>query len=205
MILTTNLYSGYNSRPVCAMITACIWATWLGTTKIRWSISPPVHSLSLPYTSLIPLLQFSMSMPYRGSWLSTYQISYPFSELSRARKSVYFRGPCKYFATIFLWWVLLAPRPTPSLKATPCTLSATAYSIYSQLPSMSGGRLLYPQHEDTPCRGDKGLNVVIRTRSKINVLNILPNICIFQLILLDYNGDDFYTSHGCMWYSVKIY
>jgi len=29
---------------------------------------------------------------------------------------------------------LLAPLPTPNLRTTPCLLSATAYSIYSQLP-----------------------------------------------------------------------
>jgi hypothetical protein len=34
---------------------------------------------------------------------------------------------------------LLAPRPTPSWRTTHCRLSATAYSIYSQLPSVSGG------------------------------------------------------------------
>jgi len=27
--------------------------------------------------------------------------------------------------------------------------------IYSQLPSISGGRLLHPQPEDAPCRGDR--------------------------------------------------
>jgi hypothetical protein len=35
-------------------------------------------------------------------------------------------------------------------------LSATAYSIYSQLPSICGGHLLHPQPEDAPCLGDKG-------------------------------------------------
>jgi len=29
------------------------------------------------------------------------------------------------------------------------------FSIYSQLPSISGGRLLHPQPEDAPCRGDR--------------------------------------------------
>jgi hypothetical protein len=48
------------------------------------------------------------------------------------------------------------PAQPPSWKATPCRLSKTAYSIYSQLPSKSRGRLLYPQPEDAPCRGDKG-------------------------------------------------
>jgi hypothetical protein len=35
-------------------------------------------------------------------------------------------------------------------------LSATAYSIYSQLPSIPGGRLLHPQPKDASCNGDKG-------------------------------------------------
>jgi hypothetical protein len=51
---------------------------------------------------------------------------------------------------------LLDPTQPPSWRATPCQLSATAYSIYSQLPSISGGHLLYSQPEDASCRGDKG-------------------------------------------------
>jgi hypothetical protein len=43
----------------------------------------------------------------------------------------------------------------PSWKNTACRLSATACSVYSQLLSISGGRLLHPQPEDAPCRGDK--------------------------------------------------
>jgi hypothetical protein len=57
---------------------------------------------------------------------------------------------------IFYGERLLAPRPTPKLGTTPCRLSATAYSTYSQLPSKTGGNLLHPQPEDAPCRGDKG-------------------------------------------------
>jgi hypothetical protein len=78
--------------------------------------------------------------------------------LGRARESVLFRGPCTYFTTniIFLRWRLLDPRPVPGWRATPCRPSATAYSIYSHLPSTSGGRLLYPQPEDSPWCGDKG-------------------------------------------------
>jgi hypothetical protein len=34
---------------------------------------------------------------------------------------------------------LLAPRPTPSWRTTPCRLSSNAYSLYSQLPSISEG------------------------------------------------------------------
>jgi hypothetical protein len=52
--------------------------------------------------------------------------------------------------------VVSPPAQPPSWRVTPCRLSSTAYSIYSQLLSISGGRLLYSQHEDVPCRGDKG-------------------------------------------------
>jgi hypothetical protein len=38
---------------------------------------------------------------------------------------------------------LLAPAQPQSWRATPCLLSATAYSIYSHLPSISEGRLLH--------------------------------------------------------------
>jgi hypothetical protein len=43
-----------------------------------------------------------------------------------------------------------------SWRTTLCRLSATAYSMHSQLPFISGGRLLHPQTQDAPCRGDKG-------------------------------------------------
>jgi len=35
-------------------------------------------------------------------------------------------------------------------------LSTTAFSVYSQLPSMPEGHLLHPQPADAPCHGDKG-------------------------------------------------
>ena len=40
-----------------------------------------------------------------------------------------------YKTTRFFGEELLAPRPTPKLEENFCRLSATAYSIYSQLPS----------------------------------------------------------------------
>jgi hypothetical protein len=51
---------------------------------------------------------------------------------------------------IFYGEELLAPRPTPKLEDHP--LSA----VRDRLFSISGGRLLHPQTEDEPCRGDKG-------------------------------------------------
>jgi hypothetical protein len=47
------------------------------------------------------------------------------------------------------------PNPS-SWRTTLCWLSTTAYSIYLQLPSISGGHLLHLQPEDAPCHGDKG-------------------------------------------------
>jgi hypothetical protein len=49
----------------------------------------------------------------------------------------------------------LFPRPTPKLGTTACWLSATAYSVYSQLPFISGVRILHPQPEDAPSSCDK--------------------------------------------------
>jgi len=51
------------------------------------------------------------------------------------------RGALKHFVTIknFYGEGLLAPRPTPSWRTTPCRLSATDYIVYSQLPSVPGG------------------------------------------------------------------
>jgi len=42
------------------------------------------------------------------------------------------------------------------LRTTPCRLSATVYLTYSQPPSKSEGRLLYPQPGDALRRGDTG-------------------------------------------------
>jgi hypothetical protein len=50
---------------------------------------------------------------------------------------------------IFLWWGVVIPTPNPLAGGPPpCRLSAAAYSIYTQLPSISGGRLLRPQPEE---------------------------------------------------------
>jgi hypothetical protein len=42
----------------------------------------------------------------------------------------------------------------PSQRTTHCRFSVSAYSIYSQLPSVPGVRLLHPQPENEPCRGE---------------------------------------------------
>lgn len=42
-----------------------------------------------------------------------------------------------------------------SFYSLSCHLFAIAYSAYSQLPSISGGHILYPQPQDAPCCGDR--------------------------------------------------
>jgi len=56
---------------------------------------------------------------------------------------------------------------SPSWRTTRFELSATACSTYSQLPSISESRLLQPQPEVTPCRGDRyplNINVISLTQ-----------------------------------------
>jgi hypothetical protein len=52
--------------------------------------------------------------------------------------------------------VLLAHAQPTSWRITRCRMSAGAYSMYSQLPSIARGRLPHPQPEDVPCYVDKG-------------------------------------------------
>jgi hypothetical protein len=64
-------------------------------------------------------------------------------------------GPrlCIAFRTMVIFYgeELLAARPTPKLEGHPLSAVVTAFSMYSQLPSISGGRssILHP------CRGDR--------------------------------------------------
>jgi hypothetical protein len=74
-----------------------------------------------------------------------------------SKGSVQFRGFFwSYVTSLFFYGEeLLAPRQTPNLEYHPYRLSAIAFSIYLQLPSVSGGDILHAQPENAPCRGDK--------------------------------------------------
>jgi len=52
-----------------------------------------------------------------------------------------------------------------SWMTTPCRLSATAYSIHSQLPSTCGGRLIHPQHKNASCRDDRDPFITLRLQN----------------------------------------
>jgi len=100
------------------------------------------------YTLLILFLLISMNF-----WRSMLQILCPFP-----LKRIQVPGPLWHFLTVRDF------SPRPSLQ-----LSATAYSIYSQLPSTSGGRFPHLQPEDATCRCDRDpLNVA---RLVLNALN----------------------------------
>jgi hypothetical protein len=51
----------------------------------------------------------------------------------------------------FLRWGVDSPSLNTKLEEPPFRLSATAYSIYSRLPSISGGRRIHPESENVPC------------------------------------------------------
>jgi hypothetical protein len=65
--------------------------------------------------------------------------------------------PCITFLIVRVSYVeeLLPLAQPPKWRTTLFRLSATACSIYSQLPSVSGDRHRHPQPEDAPCRGDR--------------------------------------------------
>jgi hypothetical protein len=52
---------------------------------------------------------------------------------------------------IFSYDSLLAQRSTPKWSTNTCRFSSAAYSLYSQLPRIAGGRLLHPHSEEAPC------------------------------------------------------
>jgi len=67
----------------------------------------------------------------------------------------------RWFFTVRSFYPLAQP---PSWRTTFSRLSATAYSIYLHLPSISGGRLLHPQPEDALYRGDTDAHDMIRVK-----------------------------------------
>jgi hypothetical protein len=73
-----------------------------------------------------------------------------------------------YSKLIFYGEGQLASCPNATWITTPCRPSTAAYSIYLQLLSIAGGRLLYPQPEDVPCQGESQRLVVNKQRSQIS-------------------------------------
>jgi hypothetical protein len=57
-----------------------------------------------------------------------------------SKVSIQVRGSLEVFVTSLFFTVkVVSPMPDPSWRTIPCRLSAAAYSIHSQLPSISAG------------------------------------------------------------------
>jgi hypothetical protein len=64
---------------------------------------------------------------------------------------------------IFYGDELLAPRRTSKLEDHPLSaVRECLFSIFAATLHKTGGRLLHPQPEDAPCRGDEGLTLSAR-------------------------------------------
>ena len=79
-----------------------------------------------------------------------------FHYLGHTKESVQAQGKCSCHVTKPAFMVRSCQHLTqpPSQRTTPCQLSVTAYSIYSQLPLPYWRPPLQPQPEHAPCCGD---------------------------------------------------
>ena len=104
----------------------------------------------------LPHSQEPAICPYPEPVRSSPNLMSLFRCLGRTRVSVRVQGSCKRFVTGYVFKVRrLQHLAQPSnWKTTPCRLSATAYSIYSQLPSILEA-VPPPLTLDAPCRGDR--------------------------------------------------
>jgi hypothetical protein len=113
------------------------------------SVPPPSHLTSCASTKCNLYLYSSHETVMREPALCkflTFHISNLvsiFRCLGRlSKKSVQVQGSCVFFITrLFVYGKVLLPHiQPPSYGTTHCRLSAAVYSIYSQLPSIVGGR-----------------------------------------------------------------
>jgi hypothetical protein len=106
----------------------------------RPPIWPPALPLNLPYISTAPKLSLG-SPPYTNSLHSIIRISYPYYFAWLVYPKNPFRSEVLLEQIYFLWSRVGSPTLNPpSWWTIPCRLSAVAYSIYSQLTSIAGGR-----------------------------------------------------------------
>ena len=131
-----------NAKQLCTVCGAapwrrtCIWPMDSQPTRNSPHILEPkyhyrIHKYPLS-VSILSQLDPVHTPPHPTSW----NVMSPFRCLGRTRVSVQVRGCCKQFVTGYVFTVrncqhLAQP---PSWRTTHCRLSATAYSMYSQLP-----------------------------------------------------------------------
>jgi hypothetical protein len=119
----------------------------------------PVLPIYLTYIPLILSILFPKNLACTDSWYSKFKSHVQFSLLRSFQRVSSCPKPHVTFRNMQVNYggeLVASPPQLPSWRITPCRLSTTAYTLYSKLPSISGGLLLHPQPEDTPCRGDKG-------------------------------------------------
>jgi hypothetical protein len=108
---------------------------------------------SPPWEPQILLILFSKNLTYRDSWHSSSKSHVHFPLLTSFQKIHPSLRPCATFCSLLVFYggQFLAPTQPLSWRITPCQLSTTTCSIYSQLPSISGRVLFHPQPLDMPC------------------------------------------------------
>jgi hypothetical protein len=140
-------YDSVSSLNLHSRIHICLLVWWHSCTPTKsnllWYFFHNCHEWTCPIqTSYIPCTKSHIHFLRLGCL---------------CKKSVQVRSPLQHFVISLFSTVRSYPHAKPlSWRTTPCRLSATAYSIYLQLPSISGAHLLHPHPEDVLCCGDKG-------------------------------------------------
>jgi hypothetical protein len=118
----------------------------------------PIHTIP----SYLSKIHFNIEHPptsWSSQWSPSFRLSHQYP-ICIPPLPIRAEASCKLSLTSLFYGELLAPRSTPKLEDHPLSAVRDCLFIYSQLPSKSGGRLLHPQSEDAPCRGDKSVNIL---------------------------------------------
>jgi hypothetical protein len=146
--------SEYGQRPLSIMhnIPLLTNSTLLTGDMILLCIKKPVpnQSFSFPFCRKICIQsRCQILYPYSMAY-----VVYP-NSLSKSK------AHAKDVHVYFLWWGGSYPHAKPpSQRTAPLRLSAVAYSMYSQLSSIAGGRFIHPHPDKASCWGDKGPTTV---------------------------------------------
>jgi hypothetical protein len=127
----------------------------LGSVSLLSHLTPSTPTKSNLYFNIYFETVVSEPALYRLLIFHVPNLMSIFLSLGRlSKESAQVRGPLCHFVRSLFFTVRSCyfHAQLPSRRTTSCRLPATAYSIYLQLPSISGGRLLHPQAEDPPCR-----------------------------------------------------
>jgi hypothetical protein len=118
----------------------------------------PVHTLSNYFPNVHSNIILDLPSDFS---LQVFQTKYCMHSISRFFMT--FRNNLFFYGEQFL-----APGQTPNWHTTTCRLYTTGYSIHSQLTPIFGGRLLHPQPEDAPYRGDRNPHKMAAPRRQLH-------------------------------------